>query len=110
MRAWKFDLPQGNGQKRVNIKSVSLREITGTDEILAASLAEAKGKQGSVQAELVRLSIVKVDGLPVEQPFGALDTWNSRTRKFVLDAFISINSTSQKESEDFLSGVSEDES
>jgi hypothetical protein len=103
MRAWKFDLPQGTGPKRVDIKSVSLREITGQDEILANSLAEAKGKQGSVRVELVRLSIVKVDGKPVQQPFGDLDTWNSRTRKFVLDAFNSVNSNTEKESEDFLS-------
>jgi hypothetical protein len=106
--SWNFQLPQGKGTKRVDIQSVSLREITGKDEVLAASIAEAKGKQGSIQLELVRLAIVKVDGQSVQQPFGDLDGWNSRTRKFVLDAFLSINSTSEKESEVFLSTVSED--
>jgi hypothetical protein len=108
MKSWTFKLPTGAGKKTVDISSVTIREVTGRDEELASVLTEAKGKNGSMAVEILRLSIEKVDGRKVEQPYGELDGWNARTRKFVLDAWASINSVSQDEAEDFLSGAQPD--
>ena len=105
MKPVTFPLPPSTGHKSVNCKSISLREVTGTDEALAATIAEAKGKSGSTFNELLRLAIVKVDGKNVEQPFTDMDRWNSRTRRFLLDAFNSMNGASAKETEDFLAGA-----
>jgi hypothetical protein len=102
MQTWRFQLPRGTGKKSVSCASIHIREVNGKDEEQASVLAEAKGKSGSVALELLRLSIVKVDDQPVSQPFGGLETWNSRTRKFALDAWSSINSVSEDETEGFL--------
>lgn len=106
MNTWRFRLPQGTGKKSVSCSSFHIREVNGKDEEQASVIADAKGKQGSVALELLRLSIVKVDDKPVAQPFGDLDTWNSRTRKFALDAWASINSVSQEEADGFLESAS----
>lgn len=109
MRAWTFQLPQGNGKKRVDVQSITVREVNGRDEEIAAAATEAKGKHGSMVLELLRLAIVKIDGAPTAQPFGEIDKWNARTRKLALDAYISINGTTKEESEAFLASAEEED-
>ena len=102
METYRFELPPDKGTRRCNIRSITLRETNGPDETMAAQLAEAKGKQGSVSIETIRLSIVAVDDKPASQPFGDLDTWNTRTRNLVAQYWDSINGTSQGEAENFI--------
>jgi hypothetical protein len=105
MQTYRFTLPKGTGKKAVSCDSFHIREVNGKDEEQASIMAEAKGKGGSVALELLRLSIVKIDDKPVAQPCGDLETWNSRTRKFALDAWASINSVSEDETEGFLNSA-----
>lgn len=89
----------------VNIRSFVIRETNGADEMLAASIVEAKGKGAMLTEELTRLAIVEVDGAPVVQPFGAIDTWNTKTRSFVSAAYKKINLPTVEESDDFLASA-----
>lgn len=96
-----------DGKKYVNIKSFTIRETNGEDEDRAAMLAKAKGGAASMMEELVRLSIVEVDGEAVNAepgvPYAAFDKWNSKTRTFVLNAYKRLNSLSEADdAENFL--------
>jgi hypothetical protein len=82
-----------------------MTETTGLDEELAATQQKLRGQNSSVFEELVRLSIVEVDGQKVEQPFTDWDKWNSRTRAYVLAAFRSINGVEDNERADFLASA-----
>jgi len=99
---YKYDLAK---LKNCNIKSFVIRETDGEDEETAAVLAKAKGEGHSSFEELVRMSLVYVDGKKIEQPYEDFDGWNSRTRAFVLQAFKALNSVEEKEVGDFLSGA-----
>lgn len=109
MASWTFPLPQGAGKRRVDVESITIREVNGKDEELAETWSQAKGKQGNTLVELLRLSIVKVNGVAVPQPFGDFDGWNSRTRKFAMDAFAEINGTTKDEKDAFLAGAVEED-
>lgn len=95
---FRFDL---KGRK-CSIESFVVRETTGVDEENAALAAKAKGGQHTVFEELVRLSITHVNDIKAEPPLLEYDSWNSRTRAFVLQAFKSINGIEDKEVSDFL--------
>lgn len=82
---------QFKGIKGVSISSVTIKETDGNDETIAAERAESLGKAASVAEEIVRMSIVAVDGVPVKQPYMGFNKWNSRTRAFVLNAWRHIN-------------------
>ena len=75
-----YKLPQG-----CNCKTITVRETNGIDEQNAAIAADAK-KTGTY-VELIRISIAEVDGAPVQQPFVALESWTSKTRKAVMKFF-----------------------
>ncbi len=98
----KYDKPK----KPLSLQSFAIREVDGSDEERAAISAKAKGGAATVYEELVRLSIVEVDGSPVNHdgmPLTAYDSWNSRTRVFVLNAFRALNGIDEKEeTSDFL--------
>lgn len=96
----KFTLPTG-----CSVAELVLRETTGEDEILASSIAEAKGKGSTVMEEMLRLSIVKVDGEKITQPYEATKKWNSKTRSLLLRAYVALNHVEDKEDADFLSGA-----
>ncbi len=89
------------GTKRIT--SFSVREIDGADEELAANYAKSKGGVSNAGEEAVRIAIVEVNGEAVKQPYLAFDTWNSRARSFCLNAFRSLNGTTDSEVEGFLS-------
>lgn len=98
-KKFRFDL---SARKGCSIRSFVIRETTGVDEENAALAAKAKGGAATVFEELVRLSIVEVNGQPAEPPLLEYDSWNSRTRAFILQAYKSINGLEEKEVADFL--------
>lgn len=93
---WDFSKLQG----RFSIQSVTLRETNGEDELEAEKLAEIQ--KTSMRQELVRASIVKVNDMPVTQPYAGLDGWNTKTRSTVVACWIKLNGISDKDAQDFL--------
>jgi hypothetical protein len=91
------------------LKTFHMREVDGRDEELAANWAKNKGGAASSSEELVRLSIVAVNGDPIQQPYLKFDTWNQRARAFALRAFNDLNGFSDKEAADFLETAEEDD-
>ena len=110
MLAYRFEMPKDKGPRRCSIKSITIKETGGTEEAAASAIAEAKGKSGSVAIETIRLSIVAVDDKPVSQPFGDLDSWNTRTRRLVAKFWESINGTDDGEAESFIEAATPVES
>lgn len=86
----KFVLPEG-----YNCREFVMRETCGLDEQKAAKLVESRKGSTDVIQEMVRLSIVSVDGEAVLQPFFGLDNWNTKTRQFVLKAYELMNTVPQ---------------
>lgn len=68
-----------------------MRETNGLDEQKAARLVDARGGVTGIAGELVRQSIVAVDGEKVEQPFMAFDSWNTKTRNLVMEFYENLN-------------------
>lgn len=99
---YRFDL---SSKKACSVKSFVMRETTGADEENAAVAAKAKGGAMTPTEELVRLSIVSVDGKPVDQPYLSFDSWNTRTRNYAIKAWASINGVDEKDAKDFLDGA-----
>lgn len=87
------------------ITSFVVREVDGADEEIAANTAKGKGGAATNAEELVRMSIVEVNGDAVKHPYLAFDTWNSRARTFALKAFRSLNSAEEEELDGFLAAA-----
>jgi hypothetical protein len=90
--------------KRVkDFKTITIREVTGEDEMTAAAAAEAKSAQynkgWSPQIELIKLSVVEVDGKPVNTtaPFDAFDKWLTPSRNAVMKFFDQLNSLDEQD-------------
>lgn len=85
-----------------SFKTITIREVTGQDELDAAEMATIREKQTGKKnwpalLELVRLSIVDVDSKPVGGaiPFTAFDHWPSRDRNVVTRFFNVINAADE---------------
>lgn len=84
-------------------KEIEIREVSGKDEITAATWVDAKRARYGESAtnnlmELIRVSIVSVDGVPTNGiPFEAMDDWTSRTRNFVVRLWNSLNAVEDDE-------------
>lgn len=101
----RFDASKMKNVRMTNgvvIKSFVVREVNGIDEEEATNIAKAKGGAVTPMEEMIRLSIVEVNGEPVKHPYLAFDTWNNRARALAVQAFRSLNGTTDKEVEDFL--------
>ena len=58
-----YDITRFNKQSApLTCKTFTVREVTSKDEDVASANAKAKGKDGSVLDELIRLSVTEVDG------------------------------------------------
>lgn len=88
----RYKLPE-----RCNVAEVLMRETNGIDEQRAAMQADARGDRSSVYLELIRLSIVEVDGMPVAQPYNAMEEWTSRTRAFIRAFYEDLNDVQTEE-------------
>lgn len=95
--------------ERCDVSEIVLRELTGQDELLAAIQAEhncpssLRGQATALLAqertEGIRLSLIAVDGRPIDHsvPYRDLDQWSSRTRRFVAAAFDDLNGVTAEE-------------
>lgn len=90
-----------------DVKEIVVRRINGYDERDAAKQLDAMNGASTLFNELVRISIVSVDGEEVMQPFMTYDTWPTRTRELVMTAFNTLNENSDAEKAAFLA-ASED--
>jgi hypothetical protein len=68
-----------------------MRETCGIDEQKAASIVDSKQGLTALGAELIRLSIVAVNGQAVLQPYLAFDEWNTKTRNLVIGFYEELN-------------------
>lgn len=105
MSTFRFDLSKYKNCRTTSgkvITSFVMREVNGQDEETAANFAKAKGGSVTAAEEMVRLSIVEVNGVTVKHPFLEFDTWTTRTRAFALQAFRNLNGTTDEEVDAFL--------
>lgn len=105
--ATRFELPPG-----LDCKSVTMREIDGTDEIQAAVWAENHIAQplkknsiailGQEQFESIRVSLVAVDDEPVNVdgvPYRKMDKWGARTKRYLMAFYHELNGVPSEELE-----------
>jgi hypothetical protein len=88
-----FPAPKGVKE----FKSITIREVDGQDELQAAIWAEAMGRKGDTDQnnkELLRCSIVAVDGKPFNVngvPNPAFDSWLTKSRNAVGRFYFQLN-------------------
>jgi hypothetical protein len=89
---------------RTKLESAAFRETDGDDEEKAAVQAKAKGGSATALEELVQMSLVEVNGEPVNAglPYKAFSRWNSRARQFAVAVWNKINGASKEELDSFL--------
>ena len=97
LRHKKYTFPDG-----CSCKEAVIRESDGYDERRAAMLAGPGADDATVFTELVKLTIVQVDGAKVVHPFDAFDGWSGNTRSLVLQAYTNISKIPEEEVRDFL--------
>lgn len=100
--AYKFQAPPG-----LPFQTISIRETDGRDEQVA--LETAKAAKTTYADELTKLSIAKVDGKAVSQPFDEYDRWPTRARLYVDRAWAKINGLEAEKLEDFLESAAAEE-
>ena len=93
----RYDLPDGR-----DFKSIVVRETGGRDEILAAKQFDSRPDHTTMEIELVRNSIVFVDGKSVIRPFMDLDDWSSQSRNYVAAAYNALNALPEEQVAVFL--------
>lgn len=109
----RFQLPPG-----CSVRSVVVRELVAADELTAALWAESNapaemletpaGQIAAEQRELVRVSLVEVDGEEVNidgVPFLGMDGWTLRTYRAVRLFYNNVNTLDDKELRKSLAGA-----
>ena len=93
-------------------RKIVVREIDGNDEVLAAGWADERKKQkgeaaGNPFLELIRVSIVSVDGKKVNPVTGCEDfySWKARARNFVMRCYNDLNGLDEEEVKACLKGA-----
>lgn len=106
--ARRFTLPE-----RCDIRSFTMRELDGNDEIEASIWAEKNvppaqsqsplAMMAQEQKEAIRLSLVEVDDVPITPgvPYMDMDHWSMRTMRFVRQAFGITNGVEEDELKNF---------
>lgn len=94
-----------DGSRGAALESAAFRETDGRDEENGANKAKAKGGSATALEELVQLSLVEVNGEPVNagKPYNQFTQWNSRARQFAVAVWNKINGASKEELDSFLS-------
>lgn len=95
-----FHLPEG-----YDCKSFVMRELTNEDRYTVSAWLERKiaalpteDETELRSAEQLRLSLVAVDGVPVNLdsvPYTGIDTWSRRTCEFAIQAWVKLNAVDQ---------------
>jgi len=109
----RYQLPKG-----CSVREVVIRELCGNDELEAALWTERhadaalletpQGQIAAEQREMVRLSLVEVDGAEVNVdgvPYMGLDTWSVKTFRAVRLFFNDINSLDGAQLKSALEGA-----
>lgn len=108
----RYRLPPG-----CSCKEFVMRELTNADRLEAAIRADASKSSAMPddignqiehrRVEAVRLSLVSVDGKPVnvDLPYAGMDAWTERTLTFAMTAYQDLNGIEPEEVEDFLKGA-----
>jgi len=86
-----------DGIRRMSIKSVTIRELIGDNEIAARFRAGEDTK--GIAMELVADSIVEVNGQLVDVPFSGWKQWTTRTLDMVRMCFNEVNGLTPEEAE-----------
>lgn len=84
----RYELPPG-----CNCKEIVMRETCGLDEQRVGRILDGNPNAVSVLGEMVRASVVSVDGETVNQPYFDLDKWNTRTRNCLIEFYNDLNDT-----------------
>lgn len=109
-----FTLPAG-----LDCQEITIRELTGKDDITIAVWTEQRVKGDSAlkenftaalgveMQEAMRCSIVAVDGVPADGPMGfrGMDDWSKRTMRFLQDGFNDINGVDSEDLKKFRSSA-----
>lgn len=106
-----FKMPPGcRNEHGEQINKITIRETTGVDEGAASLTHKSKGEKGAYLDELIRLSVAKVDGEPVEQPFSTYEQWSSKARAWTLKGFLKVNGAggSEQDEKDFFDSAEVD--
>jgi len=98
------------GIRGTSIRSLELAELDGDASDAAAArvvAADMKVTHGFLlsrahTAQLIADSITHVNDEPVVTPYVKWQKWNLRTREYVISAYNRINSTTEKELDDFF--------
>ena len=98
-----FDVPEYM-QRDVGVKTISLVELTANEELMAAK--RARNDQAATMYELVKASVVAVDGKPLTLSDGTVDTWmdqaNPKLRTLVTQAYNSLHTIQEADAMVFL--------
>lgn len=104
----KFTIPEKSRQFPTDPKSITFVPIRVEDEQDALKVAEAKGSPRSFQTELVRRSVVAVDGKPIDWSKGD-DSWlekaSPKVREFVYLGYRKVNENEAEEKDAFLGSL-----
>ena len=101
-----------------SVQSVVMRELDGQDDIEASVWADKNAsstvKESAVaamvadQRESIRLSLLEVDGKPVNHdglPFMAMDHWSSRTFRFLQQFYGDLNGATNEDLKNAVTGA-----
>lgn len=110
---YKFPVPKSVGiLQKPQITVVHLRLLTGTQELLAAKKSRGNtelGGQFKLAHELVKMSLVAVNGEDVSTTDGSVDkAWDGmhpQMRQLVLQAYAKLHNVDDEVAEDFLGGM-----
>ena len=109
---YEFNVPakaQSNVEGLGKVETISLTELTASDELLAIARAKS-GAAMQIAHELAKQSIVGVNGKKVGLADGSVDLlWNRMKpalRSMVLSAYNKINQPQDEDTDDFLKSCS----
>jgi hypothetical protein len=104
---YKYSIPEKSRQFPTDPKSVTFVPLRVEDEQDALKVAEAKGSTRSFQAELVRRSVVALDGKTINWEKGD-DAWLERVspkvRELIYIGYRKANENADEEKAAFLAG------
>lgn len=101
--SWTFNVDElSEDSFGIQIKSVTIRETGKKEELMAGAMKDALGKDGVYFEQLVKLSIVSINGKKVDQPYDKFDKLNTKTRTLLGQAFNKVNGTSDELVKSFL--------
>lgn len=97
-----FKTPGATDGRGNKIEHIIVREVDGDDETVAAKMADAN--DSNIPVELIRLSLVSVNGLTVDQPFLEMDHWTHKARNYLSRAYSRLNMLADEEEKAFEEG------